>query len=967
MQNQSLQALIDDQWGDSYLGATSSSVESADDLPTVSELAQVLEDMPIALFIDSTAEVCIYANRAYRSLSEVAPEEMGQEFWPRLADDATRDRLSYLRNRLWTTGQPFSAIAPVTTSAGSKKWLSTHTVPVVDANGKVLRAMGTIADATERVEAMQALERSEHQFRALVTNTADAIIGIDSDQQIQVWNETAVEMFGYEQSEILGESISKLIPLDMAAGHPELIRNFSEGPKQRVSMLGRSVQALRKDGTEFFVEVGIAKVRLGEEELSVATVRDVSDRERILTERQKSDSRFRALIQNSLDTVLVIGADHTFTYVSPGIERISGYKPEEVSGYDLSMVISPVHRDDRKNLDDVINRVEATKDGYEVTVYRQRHKDGTYRTLEARVTNFLEVDGLNSIVINIRDISETVAMEAEIKDRNDELTAILAAFPDQLYRVTRDGLVIESLADNDVGALKAARIVGCNLGEILPDRLAAKFIDAFRRVADSGVAETVEYTINDYELEGDDCFEARLSALPDGNILGSIRDISERVRMERLLTYQALHDGLTGLPNRQLLATELQDALQHTSPSDCQVGVLFLDLDGFKRINDGLGHAAGDELLVEVANRLREAVRPDDIVARIGGDEFIVMSGSLRNLDEAEFVAERIHSILEIPIRIAGTDMSISASIGIALSDIQGSDAEALIANADSAMYRAKDRGRARAEVFDEDMQDFLDRRIVLEAELRNALALNEVVVRFSPIVDATTGQISGAQATPYWEHVTHGEVACSEFMIVAEQAGLCRQLYDTVINQALAEAKTWKAATTTAPILSLSLSLTQVVDEKFRAAMISKLNEFGVAPKSLCLEITEASTPRASNEVIEGLKSLRELGIQIAIDNFGNGYSSLGALRSLPISCVNIHSGFIAGLEDGRADSAIVRSSIDLAHQFGLWVVAKGVDTPEQMLLLRSMGCDSMQGNLIAEPLMPEAFVDLLTKNRRW
>jgi diguanylate cyclase (GGDEF)-like protein len=417
------------------------------------------------------------------------------------------------------------------------------------------------------------------------------------------------------------------------------------------------------------------------------------------------------------------------------------------------------------------------------------------------------------------------------------------------------------------------------------------------------------------------------------------------------LAHQAVHDALTGLPNRIQVADRLEQALARASATDFEVAVLFIDLDRFKLINDGRGHAAGDELLVAVAARLRGVVRAGDVVARFGGDEFVVVCEDQTAAFEAALVAGRILDALREPVVVDGQEIFLSASIGIAMADGSASP-ESLLRDADAAMYRAKEKGRARSEFFDATMRTEALDHLETQSALHRALERDELRVFYQPVIDLSTGDVAGVEALVRWEHPQHGLVPPVAFIPLAEETGLIVPIGAWVLDQATAQAARWRERSWGRSLtVNVNLSARQLRQPDLIPTIMASLLESGTDPSWLCLELTETTfmeDARSHREVLEGIQGL---GVGLAIDDFGTGYSSLTYLKRLPVSVLKIDQAFVRGLGRDAADTAIVKSVIDLAHALGLVVVAEGVEDGDQVAHLRKLGCDQAQGYFFARP----------------
>ena len=448
---------------------------------------------------------------------------------------------------------------------------------------------------------------------------------------------------------------------------------------------------------------------------------------------------------------------------------------------------------------------------------------------------------------------------------------------------------------------------------------------------------------------------------------GVFLDVSDRKRMEVELERLALYDPLTGLPNRALFGDRLRHVLARRG-RDSATAVYFLDLDRFKRINDSLGHGAGDEVLREVAERLSAVVRPEDTVARFGGDEFTVLCESVGGVLEAVSIADRLQRPLRQTLRAGGAELRLSASIGVALVEADDNgDGQHLIEDADAAMYRAKERGGARTELFDSAMRDNAVRAMRIEQELQRALEQGELRVYYQPGVDLATGQVVGAEALVRWEHPQRGLIVPDRFLSVAEETGLIVPLGMWVMSETCRHLAEWQSRPETAHLtLSVNLSARELTHPDLVSSVLGCVRESGVDPRSLTIEVTESTAMADGDTGFRALRDLSNEGIRVAIDDFGTGYSSLEQLRRMPVDIVKVDRSFVSGMAADSTDREIVAAVVGMGRALKLCVVAEGIETPEQAEALRDLGCDIGQGFLYAKPL-PAEEMDELAQSRRY
>jgi diguanylate cyclase (GGDEF)-like protein len=437
-----------------------------------------------------------------------------------------------------------------------------------------------------------------------------------------------------------------------------------------------------------------------------------------------------------------------------------------------------------------------------------------------------------------------------------------------------------------------------------------------------------------------------------------LAEVSERRTLQDQLTHQAFHDALTGLPNRALFVRRLTECVATAGPDDTPSAVL-VDLDGFKSVNDTLGHGAGDELLQVIADRLRECVRDDDTVARLGGDEFavVVVRG------DPLTVTRRLLEAVQRPIRLAGQEVSINASIGVARFGEQA-DAGELLADADIAMYAAKHAGKARYEVFRPDMRDRTRQRVQLEQELARAVEANEIEVFYQPIVDLATDRVGAVEALARWRHPENGLIPPGSFIAVAEESGLIREIGRDVLRQACATVQGWRRRVPGCADLgvTVNVSVRQLVSGTFSTHLTEALRETGLPAAGLTLEITESLLLDESDVVTAELARIKELGVRLAMDDFGAGYSSVASLLRLQVSVLKIDKTFLD--LDYRKQGTLLRAVSELGHTLGLKVVAEGVETPGQLAHVRAANCDAVQGFLLSRPMPAGEARDYLTRS---
>ena len=440
-----------------------------------------------------------------------------------------------------------------------------------------------------------------------------------------------------------------------------------------------------------------------------------------------------------------------------------------------------------------------------------------------------------------------------------------------------------------------------------------------------------------------------------------MRDITQRKATEEKILHMANHDALTGLPNRNLVQDRIHQAIARAQRSASTFAVMFLDLDKFKTINDSLGHNIGDQLLQIVADRIVKCLRDEDTVSRQGGDEFIVLLGGMRNPQDAAVVARKILDALSVPIVIGGRTLSTGASIGIALYPEDGKDVETLLKNSDTAMYCAKESGRNLYQFFAQEMNASATERLLLESRLRQAVTDGALQLHYQPLVSLADGRIVATEALVRWNDAELGNVPPAKFIPVAEASGLIVALGEWVLRQACRQLKQWQAQGIALPRMVVNLSHLQFRQKNLAQTFSSIIEETGIDPHRLGLEITESTIMENPEVTIGTLKELKALGIELSLDDFGTGYSSLSYLKRFPIDKLKIDQSFIHDISTDASDEAMVTAIIAMAHYLGIRVVAEGVETDAQLAYLREHACDEYQGFLFSRPLPADALQRLL------
>jgi diguanylate cyclase (GGDEF)-like protein/PAS domain S-box-containing protein len=675
------------------------------------------------------------------------------------------------------------------------------------------------------------------------------------------------------------------------------------------------------------------------------------ENEKVAALTSQRERRFRALVQSSQDLVFVVAAGSEITYASPSCAHVLGYEPDGMLGTGRGIL---VHEDELEELRDTIGRAAEAPGGSAEFSIRIRHADGTWRWIEGVATNLLDDPAVMGMVVNARDITER-------RLRLDRQAAIAELGRDALRATSLEevldaagavivgkigvrscefvGVFDPAEGEQPAAALDASPVVGATPTDQHPLTLRFPIGDPTRPLA--RIEITAVRTMSDEDRQFVD------------TVAGVLSSSIVRGRAEDAIRHQALHDPLTGLPNRTLLNDRLQHALGRRSRVGGYVAVMIVDLDGFKNVNDSLGHLAGDALLIAVADRLSTFLRDFDTIARLGGDEFAILVDDLDAPDQAGRVAQRVLDALVAPLQLADRDMAIGASIGIALADRPDTRADQLVSNADAAMYRAKREGKGCYRVFEASMHTAAVERMDLEQALRAAIANNALTLYYQPIVATGTAELRSFEALARWHDPEHGFVPPDTFIPLAEESGLIVELGRAILVEACRQTKIWHTSfPELRPGIAVNVSRIQLAHPGFVHDVAAALREADLDGSSLTLEVTESVLTADSGRIIGVLDDLRRTGVRVAIDDFGTGYSSLAALAELPIDILKIDKSFIDNVTTSDSGRGFVNAIMQLAQTLQLQTTAEGVEEAEQRRALEELGCSHIQGYLFSKPM---------------
>ena len=803
-------------------------------------------------------------------------------------------------------------------------------------------------DVTER-------QQQEERYRIAAQTSSDLLYEWDIATGGLLLFGTIDEKLGFEPGEIPRHisSWEKLVhPEDRQRVREAVIRHIKSGApyREEYRVVGKygSVHVWMDSGQALRNEEGRAMRWIG-----IAT--DVTQRRMTEWALKQSEQRLRTLVGNAPVVLFALDRDGIFTHSEgKGLEAL-GLKPGEAVGRS----VSDLYRDSPEVMENVARALKGESFTTSVEV--------AGRTFETRYAPFRGPGGEITGVIGVAtDTTEQSRAQREAEASEMRYRTLFEGNLAGVFRSSVDGRLLDC---ND----SFARIFGYASRDEALSQTAWDFYltpedrnASMLRLQENGSLTNYEARLR--RRDGSPVWileNCTLVSGPEGErtlLEGTIIDITERKRAEDQVKELAFHDALTGLPNRTLFNDRLAVAVAQAFRQPSRLAVLYLDLDRFKVINDSLGHSTGDELLRGVAERLRASVREGDTVARLGGDEFTVLVAGLATDEDTLKIAHKILEAIRLPFRIDDRDLYVTTSIGIALYPADGLDAETLVRNADTAMYRAKDQGRDHCQLYTPAMNSRALERLSLESRLRQALQNDELIVHYQPVVDLTTGTVRGAEALLRWRHPDLGLMQPSDFIPLAEASGLILGIGDWVLRQACARMKQWRVGGFGNLTVAVNISTRQFQQADLVARVTRALADTGLDPSALDLEITETNAMQNAEASVIALGGLKALGVRIALDDFGTGYSSLSYLKRFPIDSIKLDQSFVRDVTTDADNAAIAATIIAMAHTMELAVVAEGVETEEQLEFLRRHGCDRMQGHLLSPALPPEDFERFLS-----
>lgn len=860
----------------------------------------------------------------------------------------------------------FTYDLPIGHPDGTRRLTRFHALPIPsNGNNVSARYVSTVIDISEQIDAAEVLQEREQNLDDVIEALHEGVL-ITGPDGIEGTNRALIEMIRVPPEMIDDpELFAKVGPVDLAGNRINFEDRASAAALRTGMPVAEQVVGFRYEDKERWLSINsVPRIVDGTAIGTVTTFRDITESKLTLDALAASEELHRTLTDAIPLGIYRSGLNGNLIYVNPAWSGITDIPIDQAPGLVITDLIHPA------DVDMVVTVFASIAQSGSPGNCQCRFVTRSGRTIwihvYGAVTHDRETGEVDGFIGSIEDITPVV-------DTRNELARLA-----QIIERTSDLVVTIDPETFDITYLnRAARLL---LGVSRADARKLHTSDMYTAEATESFIKTVLPKLDTYgtwtgdlEVVGPGGTTVRLTQTitiqrnPDGTIreysaIG--KDTTEQHQMRAELEHRANHDALTGLPNRSLLLDRISLALAKATRNTELIAVIFLDIDRFKTINDTYGHDLGDKFLREVAARASATLRPGDTVARLGGDEFVVLIEDVHDELHALTIAERITDALESqPYELDGLNLTTTVSGGIALS-AGGPDehADAILRDADAAMYRAKDKGRAQLELFDETMRKRAHKRLALTDELAKGIRNGEIEVHYQPVVNIQTGCIAGVEALARWRHPRRGLIPPDEFIPVAEESGLIIDLGLHVLETACRKAAMWQNQFTKQPLrLHVNLSARQLNSDELPSQVADILNSTGLARADLCLEITESTLMEDAEATTILLRELKRIGVGLAIDDFGTGYSSLAYLLRFPVDTLKIDRSFIDGLGPETEDSIVVEAIIKLASTLGLDVVAEGVETDEQLSHLQNLGCREAQGFLFTKPVIADEITKLL------
>ena len=936
------------------------------------EQALATREQQLRLFTDNIPEPVVYldSNRRYLFVNEAflklygyrRDQVIGRTTDEVLGDEATAV-LAAGRQRVMA-GEAVTYEREVVDAQGRRRWIRARCVPDLNFDGTVKGEYVAGHDITDLKVAQDALAARESQLRAIMDGVPAPVAYIDREERCHYVNRAFVQYFGLAVESLPDLKLRDVVGHGIYESAQAMVARALEGESTAFDRLIPGANGVRRWMT---IRVVPDSGPAGEVHGAFVLMNDIHGLKQAQEALRASEDELRLIMDNVPARVAYIDRDLRYRFVNGRNEAWLGESRKDLNGRKLEDVISPARL---ALLAPLLARV-LKGETIATEMLLPQHGTGEPRWESIHYAPNRDADGNVVGVYAVHgDIHDEKRNEEALRRVNWELSSHIGNTPLAVLEWDRSQKLVRwSEQARNIFGFESSEVLGLSLTDnpMLHEDASPGMADIVGKLMSGAEPRATGLTRNRRKDGTEIWCEWYHSALvgDDGqivSILSFVQDVSARIRAEERLQHMATRDALTGLPNRLLLHERLSQAIAQARRGGRRVGVLFIDLDRFKNVNDTLGHRIGDELLKQVTRAVTGALRETDLLARLGGDEFMVIVEDFDDPQVLGRIAQKLLDAIVQPFRIEEHDIYVTSSIGIAVYPDDSDDPDELFKHADVAMYRAKELGRNTYQFLDANLAEHRLRQHTLETALRAALKEGKLELHYQPVVDILDRAVVGAEALLRWHDEEHGDVPPQTFVPLAEEAGLIHSLGEWVLRTAAAQVVAWRRSGLPLNV-SVNLSARQFYREDLAQRIFEIVRSAGCEPSWLELEVTETSLLHDLDAIRRVLHQLRDHGFRVAIDDFGTGYSSLTHLKRFPIDTLKIDISFIADLETDPGDAAITEAIIGLARGLGLKVVAEGVGTREQLEFLSARGCHCFQGFWVSKPLPPERFVEFLRK----
>ena len=908
------------------------------------------DSVALPIFLHNQKGRIIKANRAYLELAGCSFDvAFGQFYWnvfpkregalPGCLESASKDDSQHLLEQDITVDD---------------RIYRSQSFPIYDDEGKYLYSLHYMEDATEKRKIRWALQESEKRFREVTNSLTDVLILIDKDLKVQLLNDAAKKAYGVTDKNYIGKHCYEVFW--------DSSQTCDVCPTLEVMRSGKTISAKRyfENGTILNRINSPVHDQAGNLIGCAVIASDVTEQEKQI----KKLKRFEQIISTSRDLVAFYDQNHTLLASNPVYADYFGVDPDTIVGRHALDILG----DDRYQFYlKFQEKIFKDKESLNFKLWTEYPSAGR-RHMEISLTPYIDEDGtVSGVVSHSRDITHKTEQEAKLR-----LSA--KVFESTIEGITitdKDGMILAvNKAFCSITGYSEAEVLGKNPRVLKSGRHGEEFYERmWKSLAERGTWRGEIWNKNKAGRIYPELLTISSILDDEGNTLNYVAvfsDITSIRKVTEQLEYQAHHHPLTGLPNRLMLHIRLEHSIQHAKRESERGAVLFLDLDNFKKINDSLGHGAGDEVLKEVALRLQEHSREVDTVSHLSGDEFVVILQRINSINDALTRAQQILDSLQKPFIIGEYELYISGSIGVTEFSGESDSIEGLLKNADTAMYKAKEGGKNCYHLYSPELTDAAIEKVLLETHLRRALERDELVLYYQPQVTLPTGNVVAVEALIRWQHPDLGLIPPDKFISLSEETGLIIPMGEWILRTACQQLLAWRKQGYGLRRIAVNLSGKQIQQKNLLEMVERILLETGCPSGSLELEITEGFIMQHPEQSISVLQQIRALGVELSVDDFGTGHSSLNYLKRLPINRLKIDRSFVWDINENPDGKAIIKAVIAMGHGLGLQITAEGIETPEQRKFLEDLGCNEVQGYLFSRPLPAEEVSSYLKEHYR-